>query len=46
MDIAGLWRSMRTDAPRAGGNLQTSGEGITIGIAQECQVALPSGRWF
>jgi hypothetical protein len=44
MDIPGVWRSRRADAPGAGAQLQTSGEEITIGITQQCQVALPSGN--
>ena len=44
MDIAGVWRSRRGVAPQAGALLQTPGEEITIGITQECQVALPSGN--
>jgi hypothetical protein len=44
MDIAGMWRSMRTDpagAPRPGVHLEAAAEGITITVAQQCQVALP-----
>ena len=44
MDIAGLWRSMRTDpadAPRPGAHQQTAGPGITISVTQQCQIALP-----
>ena len=44
MDIAGMWRSMRTDltaTPHAGVHQETAGDEITISITQECQVALP-----
>jgi hypothetical protein len=44
MDIGGRWRSMRADpaeAPRPGAHQQTAGPGITISVAQQCQVALP-----
>jgi hypothetical protein len=47
MDIARWWRSMHTNAavaPHAGAHLETPGEEITINIAQECQVALPSAN--
>ena len=47
MDIAGMWRNMGsgpTDVPHAGLHQQTAGEGITIDVSQECQVALPSGN--
>ena len=44
MDIAGMWRGMRAgpaDAPRPGADQQTAGDGITITVEQQCQVALP-----
>lgn len=44
MDIAGMWRSMRTDpadTPHAGAHLETAEPGITISVTQECQIALP-----
>jgi hypothetical protein len=44
MDIAGMWRSMRADpadAPQAGAHQETAGEGITISVTQQCQIALP-----
>lgn len=41
MDIAGIWRSMRTDAPRVGAHVETAGPGITISVAQECRTVLP-----
>jgi hypothetical protein len=44
MDVAALWRSLRTDpakAPHIGAHQATAGEGIAIDIAQTCQVALP-----
>ena len=44
MDIAGTWRSMRSDpaeVPRPGAHLQGAGQGITITVTQQCQVALP-----
>jgi hypothetical protein len=44
MDIAEMWRSMRTapaDAPRPGAHFATAGEGITTSITQDCVVALP-----
>ena len=47
MDIAGLWRGMRAgraDAFRVGAHLETEGAGITISVAQECQIALPPRR--
>src|SRR5262249_51787301 len=47
MDIARTWHSMRADptaAPHAGAQLEVAGEEITISVAQECQVALPSGN--
>jgi hypothetical protein len=47
MDVAALWRSLRTDpakAPHIGAHQATAGEGITINVAQTCQVALPPRR--
>ena len=47
MDIAGMWRSMRADpadVPHAGAHQETAGDGITISVTQECQVALPSAN--
>lgn len=47
MDIADLSRSMRAgraDAFRVGAHLETAGAGITISVAQECQIALPPRR--
>lgn len=44
MDIAGLWRRMRADPadfPHPGAHQEAAGAGITIDIAQQCQVALP-----
>jgi hypothetical protein len=41
MDIAGIWRDMRSDAPRVGAHVETAGPGITISVAQECQTVLP-----
>jgi hypothetical protein len=45
MDVASMWRSLRTrpaDVPHAGVHLQTAGSEITISVAQECLIALPS----
>ncbi len=45
MDIATIWRDMRRnpdDAPRVGAHLEAAGDGISISVSQECQVALPS----
>ena len=42
MNVAALWRSLRTDpakAPHIGAHQATAGEGITINVAQTCQVA-------
>ena len=47
MDVAALWRSLRTDpakAPHIGAHQATAGEGIAINVAQTCQVALPARR--
>ena len=47
MDVAALWRSLRTDpakAPHIGAHQATAGEEITINIAQTCRVALPPRR--
>jgi hypothetical protein len=41
MDIAGMWRNMRADAPHAGAHQETAGGRTTISVTQECQVALP-----
>jgi hypothetical protein len=44
MDIAGMWRSLRinpADVPRAGVGVQSAGSEITIGVTQECLIALP-----
>jgi hypothetical protein len=44
MDIAGMWHSMRSDpagAPSPGAHLEAAGQGITITVTQQCQVALP-----
>jgi hypothetical protein len=44
MDIADLWRSMRSDpaeVPRPGARLEAAGQGITIAVTQQCQVTLP-----
>jgi hypothetical protein len=44
MDIAGMWRSMRSDpaeVPRPDVHLEDAGQGITITVTQQCQVALP-----
>ena len=44
MDIAGMWRSMRSgsdEVPRPGAHLEAAGQGITITVTQQCQVALP-----
>jgi hypothetical protein len=44
MDIAGMWRNWRADpadVPHAGARLATAEPGITISVAQECQIALP-----
>jgi len=44
MDIAGMWRSMRSDPAevlRPGAHLEDAGQGITITVTQQCQVALP-----
>src|SRR5262249_38861061 len=44
MDIADMWRSMRSgsdEVPRPGAHLEAAGQGITITVTQECQVALP-----
>lgn len=44
MDIADMWRSMRSDpaeAPRPGVRLEAAAQGITITVAQQCQVTLP-----
>jgi hypothetical protein len=44
MDIAGMWRSMRSDpaeVPSPGAHLEAAGQGITITVTQQCQVALP-----
>jgi hypothetical protein len=46
IDIASMWRRMRVnsaDTPHAGAQLATTGQGITIDITQECQIALPWG---
>jgi hypothetical protein len=45
--IAALWRSLRTDpakTPHIGAHQATPGEGITINVAQTCQIALPPRR--
>jgi hypothetical protein len=47
MDIADFWRSMRRnpdDAPRVGAHLEAAGDGISMSVSQECQVALPSAN--
>jgi hypothetical protein len=47
MDIAGMWRSMRTDpteVPRPGAQ-HTAEPGITISVGQQCQVALPLAKY-
>jgi hypothetical protein len=44
MDIADMWRSLRTDpadVPRAGVHLQSAGSEIMISVTQECVIALP-----
>ena len=44
MDIAGMWRSTRSDPAevlRPGAHLEDAGQGITITVTQQCQVALP-----
>ena len=44
MDIADMWRSMRSgsdEVPRPGAHLEAAGQGITITVTQQCQVALP-----
>ena len=44
MDIAGTWRSMRSDpaeVPRPGAQIEAAGQGVTITVTQQCQVALP-----
>jgi hypothetical protein len=44
MDIAGIWRSMRSgpaEVPAPGAHLEAAGPGITITVTQQCQVALP-----
>jgi hypothetical protein len=44
MDIAGMWRSLRTDpadVPHAGVHLQSAGSEIAISVTQECLIALP-----
>jgi hypothetical protein len=45
MDVASMWRSMRTnpaEVPRVGVQLHTVGSEITISVAQECLIALPT----
>jgi hypothetical protein len=41
MDIAGMWRSTRAEAPHPGAHQQVAGEGITIAVTQQCQATLP-----
>ena len=41
MDIAGMWRSTRAEAPHPGAHQQVAGEGITIAVTQQCQTTLP-----
>ena len=44
MDIAGMWRSMRSDpaeVPRPGAHLEAAGQGITITVTQQCQRTVP-----
>ncbi len=44
MDIAGMWRDMHPDTaemPRPGIHQEAPADGITITVAQQCQVALP-----
>jgi hypothetical protein len=39
-----MWRSMRSgsdEVPRPGAHLEAAGQGITITVTQQCQVALP-----
>jgi hypothetical protein len=47
MDVARLWQSLRSnpaDAPHAGVLLQTAASDITLGVTQECLIALPPRR--
>ena len=44
MDLAALWRGRRADpadVPRPGAHLEAAAAGITISVAQQCQIALP-----
>lgn len=48
MDIADLWRRMRTDpadVPRPGVSRQTDPAGISISFTQFCDAPLPLHRW-
>lgn len=44
MDLAAMWRGQRAepaDVPRPGAHLEAAAAGITISVAQQCQIALP-----